>query len=173
MKLSSPGFFFFFFFFDANVVRRRDTNRHGKERKKRGKKNQQGNDSSPLPHPVGKKLPRGLHVVQISVEISKQDLDPAARPEEIGNLGHGDEIGDVGTTGGRSAPVKNGITLLQKILEAITLQWFKINCYYHYYLRPFVRFDQGKIGVFFFFFWEKVRIGGGQPGREKRCSSFE
>ena len=47
------------------------------------------------------------------MEIGEENLDSATGGEEIGDLGHRHEVGDVWPAGGRRSPVNTQVTLRQ------------------------------------------------------------
>ena len=55
------------------------------------------------------------------MEIGEENLDSATGSEEIGDLGHRHEVGDVRPAGGRRSPVNTQVTLRQNGLTEFRL----------------------------------------------------
>jgi hypothetical protein len=68
------------------------------------------------------KFPRGLHVVEVRVQVGKEDRDLAAGVEKVGDLGHGHKVADVRLAGGGGAPVQAQAALAQHLLDAVAAQ---------------------------------------------------
>jgi len=60
-----------------------------------------------------KEIPRSLLVIKVSVKISEEDGHLTTSTEEISDLRHGDEVGNVRGTSSGSTPVKLEVTLLE------------------------------------------------------------
>jgi hypothetical protein len=72
------------------------------------------NDGLVIAGPVTELLPRGFEVVEEGVEVSEEDGHMTAGTEEVGQLGHGNEVSDVRGTGSSCTPVHVEIPLRQQ-----------------------------------------------------------
>ncbi len=72
--------------------------------------------------PEHEQLPGRLHVVQVGVQIGEEDGDLAAGVEEVGDLGHGHEVGDMGLASGSSSPVDLEVAGLEHLVDAVVAQ---------------------------------------------------
>ena len=72
--------------------------------------------------PQLEELPGGLHVVKVGVEVGKENGNLAAGHEEVGHLGHGHEVANVGLASRGRAPVDLDVALLEELLELVLSQ---------------------------------------------------